>query len=328
MLGAHHIISATVCFAGDNRNFRHCSLTISIKQFCPVTNNSAIFLIDSRKESRHIYQCQQGDIESIAEADKTGSFDRCVNIQRACKYQWLISHHSHCFSIQPDIAGHNIRCIFCLKFEETIIISHCFNYFFYIIRLIRISWNQISQFRSQAGRRIVCSYKRRLFHIISRQIGNQFTNIINTLNIILRRKMSYTGLCHVYAYSAEFLFSDFFLCHTSHHIRSCNKHITGIFHHQDKICQCRRINRTSGTWAHDRTNLRNHSGCHRVAQKYLGISGQRTYPLLNSCTARVVQSDDGCSHLHSHIHHFTNFLSVRFRKSSTKYGEILCKDIN
>ena len=140
--------------------------------------------------------------------------------------------------------------------------------------------------------------------------------------------MSYTGLCHVYAYSAEFLFSDFFLCHTSHHIRSCNKHITGIFHHQDKICQCRRINRTSGTWAHDRTNLRNHSGCHRVAQEYLGISGQRTYPFLNSCTARVVQSDDGCSHLHSHVHHFTNFLSVRFRKSSTKYGEILCKDIN
>ena len=80
--------------------------------------------------------------------------------------------------------------------------------------------------------------------------------------------------------------------------------------------------------SHDCANLRNHSGCHRVAQEYLGISGQRTYPFLNSCTARVVQSDDGCSHLHSHVHHFTNFLSVRFRKSSTKYGEILCKDIN
>ena len=140
--------------------------------------------------------------------------------------------------------------------------------------------------------------------------------------------MSYTGLCHVHAYSTEFFFCHFFLCHASHHIRSCNKHITGVFHHQNKIGQCRRINRTTGTRSHDRANLWNHSGCHRIAQEYLGISGQRTYSFLNSCTSRVIQSDDGCSHLHGHVHHFTNFLSMRFRKSSSKYGEILCEYIN
>ena len=140
--------------------------------------------------------------------------------------------------------------------------------------------------------------------------------------------MGYTGLCHVHAYSTEFFFCHFFLCHASHHIRSCNKHIAGVFHHQNKIGQCRRINGTTGTRSHDRANLWNHSGCHRIAQEYLGISGQRTYSFLNSCASRVIQSDDRRSHLHSHVHHLANLLCMRFRKSSSKHGEILCEYIN
>ena len=140
--------------------------------------------------------------------------------------------------------------------------------------------------------------------------------------------MGYTGLCHVHAYSAKLFFSDFFLCHASHHIRSCNKHIAGVFHHQNKIGQCRRINSTTGTRSHDRANLWNHSGCHRIAQEYLGISGQRTYSFLNSRASRVIQSDDRRSHLHSHVHHLADLLCMRFRKSSSKHGEILCEYIN
>ena len=41
MFGTHDVISSSVCLTGDNRNFRNGSLTISIQQLRPVTNNTA-----------------------------------------------------------------------------------------------------------------------------------------------------------------------------------------------------------------------------------------------------------------------------------------------
>ena len=48
--------------------------------------------------------------------------------------------------------------------------------------------------------------------------------------------------------------------------------------------------------------------------------------LLNTCTARVVDADDGCAHFHGHIHHLANFLAHGFRERTGMNGEVLCKD--
>ena len=239
MFGTHDVISSSVCLTGDNRNFRNGSLTISIQQLRPVTNNTTVFLIYSRKESRHIHQCQQRYIESVAETDETGSLDRCINIQRPCQYQRLVSNDSHRLSVQTDITGNNIRRKFRLKFEETVIVSHGLNHFLDIIRLVRIRRNQVRKFRSQASGRIARCYKRRFLHIISRQIRNQFADIVDTFNIIFCGKMSHAGFGHVHAYSTQIFLAHLLLCHTFHDIRAGNKHIAGIFYHENKVSQCR-----------------------------------------------------------------------------------------
>ena len=127
---------------------------------------------------------------------------------------------------------------------------------------------------------------------------------------------------------SQIFFADFFLCHALHHIGTGDKHITGIFHHQDKIGQCRRIDRPTRTRTHDGTDLRDDTGSQRITQEYLRITGQRTDSLLNTGSSRIVQPDDGCSHLHSHIHHFTNLPGIRFGQCTAKNGEVLSKNIH
>ena len=140
--------------------------------------------------------------------------------------------------------------------------------------------------------------------------------------------MSHAGFGHVHAYSTQIFLAHLLLCHTFHDIRAGNKHIAGIFYHENKVSQCRWINSSPGTRSHNRTYLRNHSRRHRVAQEYFGISCQRTDTFLNTRTSRIIQSDDRCPHLHRHIHHLADFLGMCFWKSSSEHGKILCKDIN
>ena len=187
MLGTHHIISASVSLTGDNGHFRHGSFAVSVKQFRTITDDSAIFLIYSRKESRNIDQSQQRYIESIAEANETGSLYRGIDVQCSCQHQRLIGYHPYRLSVQTDISGNDVRGKFCLKFKEVIIVGHRFYHLLYIIRLIRIGRHQVGQFGCQAGRRVVGDNERRLFHIVARQIRNKFADIIDTFNIIFGR---------------------------------------------------------------------------------------------------------------------------------------------
>ena len=202
MLGTHDIISTSIGLTSDNSNFRYGGFAISIKQFRTITNDTAIFLINSRKESRHIDQSQKRYIKSITETDKTGGFYRSVDIQCPCQHQRLIGHYTNRLSVQTDISGNDIRSKFRLKFKEVVIVGNCFYHLLYIIGLIWIGRHQVRKFRYQASRRIVGNNERWLFHIVSRQIGNKFTDVIDTFDIILSRQMRHTRFCHVDTYPA------------------------------------------------------------------------------------------------------------------------------
>ena len=265
MFGTHHIIGTAIGFAGNDCYLRHSRFTISIEQFGPMTDNTFIFLIDARKESRYIHKGQQRYIERITETDETGGFYWSINIQRSCQSCRLVGYHTDRFSIQPDISDHNIFGIFFLHFKEVMIVGHRFDQFLHIIGLIRIGRDQIIELFVNAVGTIRRRNERWFLHIIAGEEWHKFTYLQDTIHIIIAGEMSHAWTGAMYFRTSQVLHGHFFLGDTLYHFRPGNKHITGIFYHKNKIGQRRWIDCSSGTRSHNGTDLRDYPRSHRIA---------------------------------------------------------------
>ena len=62
--------------------------------------------------------------------------------------------------------------------------------------------------------------------------------------------------------------------------------------------------------------------------KNVGISSKRIDAFLNSCSTRVVQSNDWSTHQQCLVHHLTNLLGVNAGKTTTEDGKVLTKDVH
>ena len=74
MFRAHHTVCTTVSFSKNNCNFWNSSLTVSVKKFSTVKDDSTILLLSTRKEARYVYKGNKRDVECVAETYETSSF--------------------------------------------------------------------------------------------------------------------------------------------------------------------------------------------------------------------------------------------------------------
>ena len=74
VFASHDDVGSAICFAGYQRDLRHGSLNVGVEQFGAVSDDAAVFLVNAWKEARYIYECDDGDVEAVAEADKTSGF--------------------------------------------------------------------------------------------------------------------------------------------------------------------------------------------------------------------------------------------------------------
>ena len=109
---------------------------------------------------------------------------------------------------------------------------------------------------------------------------------------------------------AQFFGCDMLIRHGFHNVRSGDKHIRAVFDHEDKVSHRRRINRATRRGAHDQADLRNHTRGGDIALENLTIGSKAGHALLDTRAATVVDADDGCAILHSHIHDLANFLAM------------------
>lgn len=74
MFGVHYNVGTTIGLAHNDRDTWYRSLGEGIEEFRTVANNAAVLLFRSRHESWNINQADEGNVKSVAEADKA----RCL----------------------------------------------------------------------------------------------------------------------------------------------------------------------------------------------------------------------------------------------------------
>jgi hypothetical protein len=85
--------------------------------------------------------------------------------------------------------------------------------------------------------------------------------------------------------TTQFFRSHLLVGHCLDHIRAGDKHVRTVFYHEDKVGHGRRIDRTTGTGAHDHRNLWHHAGRQHIALEYLRVATQGRHTFLDTGTA-------------------------------------------
>ena len=111
---------------------------------------------------------------------------------------------------------------------------------------------------------------------------------------------------------AELVLGDLLEGHSLNHVRTGDEHIGGLVHHQDEISNGRRIHRAAGAGSHDARDLRHHAAVESVAQKDVGVAGQRHHAFLDACPARIIQADHRRAHFGCQVHDLDDLGGVGF----------------
>ena len=128
--------------------------------------------------------------------------------------------------------------------------------------------------------------------------------------------------------TAQFFCCDNFVGDGFHDIRTRHEHVRAVLDHKDKVGHRRRIHRTTRTWAHDHRDLRHNAGGLNVALKDFTIPSKAINALLNTCAARIVQTNHRCAIFDGHIHNFANLLRMCRGYGTAQNRKVLREHIN
>ena len=97
-----------VSFTGNDRDLGNGCLSKGIKKLCSRFDDSSMFLTDSRKKARDIFEDHQGQVKGIAEADKASRLDRRIDIQGSGEKCGLIGDNPQRESVQSSESDHDV----------------------------------------------------------------------------------------------------------------------------------------------------------------------------------------------------------------------------
>ena len=110
--------------------------------------------------------------------------------------------------------------------------------------------------------------------------------------------------------------------HLLDHLRSGNKHlcVAGL---DNEIGQRRTVSRAAGTGSANNRYLRHRSRQHGVAIENPAITGEAVDPLLDPCSARIINKNERAAGFQRHIHDFCNLVAMDLSGGAPSYGEVL-----
>ena len=213
-----------------------------------------------------------------------------------------------------------------MQLEEIALVGNALDKLAHVIRTVRIFRHQRVERKLDAVGGIGRRAHRHAGFIGKRQKIKQPAHLQQRLDIVVIGQIRHAGFLGMRIGATQFFLCHHLVRHGFDHVGAGDEHIGAAAHHDDKIGQRRRIDRTARAWPHDHGNLRNDAARQHVALENLGKSAQAVHTFLNARTAGIEQADHGCSDFDRHIHDLANLLRVGFGKRAAENGEILAVD--
>ena len=134
-----------------------------------MTNDSAIFLYSAGQEARYVYQVQQRNVESVAEADETRGFIGSIDVQAAGHNFRLVGNDTDGFAVHTCEAGNDVLSPVFLVFIEFAVIYDSFDNIVHIVGCIAVIRANAVQFFCGTVRIVASVNDRSGFHVVGRQ---------------------------------------------------------------------------------------------------------------------------------------------------------------
>ena len=306
-------MASAVALAEGYGNLGNGSLAVSIEKFGSVEDYAVVLLSCAGKEARNIDKRHQGNVEGVAEANEAGTLARCVAVEHACEVLGLVCHDAYCLSVEAGEAYYEVLGVVALYFEELAVVDYSADYLVHVVRPVgRIGYDFVKRvFQTVDG--VVAFNKRSLFEVVLGNVAEEFAYDFDSVFAVFCGKVAYAALLRVNFGSAEGVLAHIFASHGLYHLGACEEHIGYALGHNGEVGEGGGVHRAAGARAENAGNLRNHAGGHDVTLENFGITGKGVDAFLNTCAARVVESDYGCAHLHGHIHYLAYLQSHCFR---------------
>ena len=328
MLGGHDAVGTTVRLTGNDGDLGDSGFSVSVDELSTLTNNTVVLLVDTGEETGDIDEGHDGDVEGIAEADETGTLDGGVDIQATGKFERLVGDNTDSATFHATETDDNVLSEIGGDFEELVVIDDHLQELLHIVGHVGVSRDNVHESGISAVTRIIADTSGDTVLVVQGEVVVELTHSTQHLDIVVVGTVSNTGLLGVDGGTTQLFLSDLFSSDGLDDIGTGNEHVRGITDHEDEIGNGRGVHSTTSARTHDQGDLGNDTGGKGVALENLRVSSQGVATFLNTGTARIVQTDDGSTDVHSLIHDLADLLSVGTGEGTTQHGEVLSEEEN
>ena len=231
-------------------------------------------LIRTRKESRNVLKCQKGDVECVAEPNKSCCFVTRIDVQTACENLGLIGNNADGVSRKMTKTTNNVHCIICLNFQKASIIEDFANNVGNVVWFVCILRNDGIQSLTHPFGRIGGFPYRSTVHVVRGKHIAQISSQLNCSIIAVCSEMRDTGFRSVGHRTPQVFERDNLVCNGLDHLWTCDEHVCGFVNHDDKIGNCRTVDCSTCTRAHDDADLGYNARSSNVPEKDFSIRSQ------------------------------------------------------
>ena len=321
-------MGAAVALAQRDGDLGHRGLAEGEEHLGTMVDDAVVLLAGAGQEAGHVDEGHQRDVEGVAEAHEAGALARSVAVEHAGHGLGLVGDDTHAGAAHVGEADHEVLGKVFMHFEELAVVDDGVDDIFHIVSLVGILGNDAVQAILQTVDGVAGRYEGGLLEVVAGDISNQLSDELQGALLGLTHEVGHAALGGMHHGAAELVDGDILARDGLDHLRAGEEHIAVLLRHQDKVGQGRAVDRAAGAGAEDGANLGHHTAGQDVALENLGVAGQGVDTLLDTGSARVVETDDGGADLHGLVHHLADFQCHRLAQRAAEDGEVLGEHID